>query len=552
MQLSRRSILAGASLAATPIPAWARAFSPGAFTHGVASGDPRSSSVILWTRFAPAEGASDGHIGWEISESENFRVPTRSGTFTVTPATDWCAKIEASGLRPGRHYFYRFLSASGPSVTGMTRTAPSGNVDSLSVAFFSCSNMPFGYFHAYADAAARDDIDLCLHLGDYIYEYQRGIYPGGSDIVPGRVIEPITEIVSLSDYNARYASYHLDPDLQELRRRKPISVVWDDHELANDTWKGGAQNHQPQTEGNFTDRIAAATKAYYDWMPIRPPMRNGPSIVRTLDWGHLARIVFLDTRFVGRDQQLDYARDLAPQLAGPNPAAAIEAFRTRLNADDRQLLGANQERFLVQALAESKSRGQPWQVIAQQIVVADQTAPQGISRLLPPTAGGNNYFATAERAAQAGLPWNLDAWAGYPAARRRFLEACSLQAANALVLGCDSHNTWVNNLSNAGQNRVAALEFAGGSVSSPGFERSLTNAQPGERETMMKSANPQLAFADLTNRGYGAFTLTRDGCAAEWRAVTDIRVQQRGAATVSRFSASASQRGGPSAWAVSA
>ncbi|MET0182396.1 MAG: alkaline phosphatase D family protein, partial [Caulobacterales bacterium] len=286
MNLSRRSILLGASLAATPIPAWARSYTAGAFTHGVASGDPTQNAVILWTRFVPAV-SSEGRIGWEVSEDENFARVARRGTLTPTAASDYCAKVDARGLQPGRRYFYRFLSSAGPSVTGLTRTAPR-NADSLNIAFFSCANLPWGYFHAYGDAAARDEIDLCLHLGDYIYEMQRGAYPSFSEAVVGRTIEPGGETITLADYYARYASYHLDTDLLEMRRVKPLSTVWDDHELANNTWKGGAAAHQPETEGAWTDRFAAASKAYFDWMPIRLPERRSTRIYRSLDWGDLA------------------------------------------------------------------------------------------------------------------------------------------------------------------------------------------------------------------------------------------------------------------------
>lgn len=552
MNLSRRSILLGASLAATPIPAWARSFSAGAFTHGVASGDPSKHAVILWTRFAPA-ASGEARIGWEISEHEDFSRVARRGALTQSAVNDYCVKVDARGLQPGRRYFYRFLSASGPSATGLTRTAPE-RAESLNAAFFSCSNMPWGYFHAYGDAAAREEVELCLHLGDYIYEMQRGAYPSANEAVSGRVIEPAGETVTLADYYARYGSYHLDPDLQELRRLKPMSTVWDDHELTNDTWKDGAQNHQPGTEGTWADRFAAASKAYFDWMPIRAPQRNSSRIYRSLDWGDLARVVLLDTRKIGRDQQLNYERDLMPLVRGGAPMAQAAAHfkREKLDNPNRSLLGAEQEQWLAATLAASKARGQTWQVIAQQIVMSPMIAPEGISRLLPANAAPTNWFAQAEQLRAYNLPWNTDAWDGYPPARERFKAALTANAVNALVLGGDSHNTWVYNAPAAGGSRLAAIEFAGGSVSSPGFERSLTNAQPGDRERLIRSANPDLVFGDFTNRGYGAFKLTRERCEAEWRAVGDIRVRERGAVRVTKFTSSASTASGPGAWSVTA
>ncbi len=552
MLLSRRAILLGASLAATPIPAWAREFSRGAFTHGVASGDPTTNAIILWTRFQPASG--DGRIGWEIGEDENFRRVARRGSALASAVNDYCVKVDARGLQPGRRYYYRFLSGSDPSVTGITKTAPRGPVESFNVAFFSCSNLPFGYFHAYGDAAARDDIDLCLHVGDYIYETQRGSYPFPNEAVEGRVIEPATEIIHLADYNARYASYHADPDLLELRRTKPLSVTWDDHEIANDAWQGGAQNHQEPAEGPWADRLAAATKAYFDWMPIRAPERGGPHLYRALDWGDLARVVLLDTRVIGRAKQLNYVADLQPlmQAANANPQAVADAFRReRLEDPSRSLLGAPQEAWLAQTLSESKGRGQTWQVIAQQIVFSPQLAPANITSLLPASVDASStWFGQAVRLRELGLPWNLDAWDGYPVARERMKASLVANASNALMLGGDSHNCWVYNAMASDNARIAALEFDGGSVTSPGFERSLTNAQPGDRERALRGADEHMAFGDFTNRGYGAFRLTRTSCDAEWRAVSDIRVRERGPVSVTRFSSTPSATSGPSAWAV--
>jgi alkaline phosphatase D len=554
MLLSRRTLLIAASLAAAPTPAWARNLSAGAFTHGVASGDPSDSAVILWTRFAPAAGA-DGRIGWEVADDENFARVVKRGALRATAASDYCVKVDVRGLQPGRPYFYRFLAGADPSVTGRTRTAPRGPVESLNAAFFSCSNLPFGYFHAYADAAAREDIELCLHLGDYIYEPGRGAYPSAEEAVAGRIIEPDHEIVSLADYYARYGSYHLDPDLQELRRLKPLSVVWDDHETTNDSYKDGAQNHQPETEGTWLDRLAAASKAYFDWMPIRRPDPRSVRLYRTIDWGDLARIVLLDTRIIGRDKQINYMAELAPQLmaAGADAPAIAQRFRAeRLMDANRSLMGATQETWLAAQLGESKARGQTWQVLAQQLEVGELRAPAGITRLLPEAARqGNSFFTLAERLNAMGLPFNTDSWSGYPPARERMLAACTQHAANALVIGGDTHNCWVNNLKSEGQSgRLAAVEFAGGSVTSPGFERTLSNAAPGRREVLMMGANADMAFCDLTNRGYGALTLTKERCAAEWRAVSDIRTRERGPTFATPFVSEASAAAGPGAWAV--
>lgn len=545
MRIPRRSLLLASALAATPRAAWPQTLSAGVFTHGVASGDPLPDGIIIWTRFTGAE------VRWEVAQDPNFAQIVQRGHASSSLASDFCIKVDVRGLSPGRRYYYRFLSANGASVTGVTRTAPQGRVENLRVALFSCANMPYGYFHAYAHAAARDDIDLVLHAGDYIYEVPRGRYPTNAEAVPGRAVDPVRETVALNDYYQRYASYHTDPGLLELRRTKPIASVWDDHELVNNAWRDGALDHNARYEGAYVDRIAAAAKAYFDWMPIRAP--GGLQIYRHLDWGDLARIVLLDARQIGRDQQIDYRRTLAPMLAqgGAGAASVVAAFRRNILDDpSRTMLGAAQEQWLAETLAASKSRGQRWQIVTQQVVMGEQIAPPGVTRFLPPDVSSNTrrWFAAGEQATAAGLPWNLDGWDGYPAARRRFLEACANHTGNAIVLGGDSHNCWANNLAHG--NGLAAVEFAGGSVSSPGVERPLSNAAPGAREAAMRGANADLAWCDLTRRGYGALTFTHAGCEADWLAFNDVRTPRAGTPERTRLLSAASDAAGPSAWSV--
>jgi len=551
--LSRRALLAAAPLAATPRAAWAQRLSSGVFTHGVASGDPLPDGVVIWSRFVSAEGA----LTWEIAEDDAFTSAVQRGHLTATPVSDYCVKADVRGLAPGRRYFYRFLSAAGASETGETRTAPQTGADSLTVALVSCANYAFGHFHAYAYAAARDDVDLVLHAGDYIYEYGRGTYPSTAEAVPGRVLDPNFETVALADYYRRYATYHADPALLELRRRKPISAVWDDHEIANDASHTGAQNHQ-RNEGAYVDRVAAAAKAYFDWMPIRRPDPARPRMYRSLDWGDLARIVLLDTRLAGRDRQLDYRRaiGLRQLQGGPQLAPTLEEFRrTVLEDSSRTLLGHEQEAWAAEALARSAARGQRWQIVAQQVVMGPQLMPADIAGLLPSDAHGNTrrFVNAAVSLGALGMPWNLDAWDGYPAARDRFLQACAASRGSVVVLGGDSHNCWLNALpAPGGEGRLAAIEFAGGSVSSPGLERTFSGGAPGDREAAMRSANPHLAWCDASRRGCGVLRFTRHACEAEWIGFDDVRGPAAGPPHVTRFSAEPSAGGGVGAWSVEA
>lgn len=548
MLIARRGLLVAGASAAIARPAWAQSLAQGAFTHGVASGDPLADGVMIWTRFV----GGDGRIAWEISEDELFATIAARGEAQATPATDFCVKTDVRGLAAGRRYFYRFLSASGPSLIGRTRTAPA-NAQSLSVGLVSCANYGFGYFHAYGHLAQREDIDLILHTGDYIYEYGPDVYPEAALTVAGRAFDPDREIVTLEDYYHRYQQYHTDPDLLALRAAKPIAAVWDDHEIANDSNSSGAENHQ-RREGAYLNRVAAATKAYFDWMPIRRPETNGVQIYRALDWGDLARILLVDTRLIGRGQQLDYRRALGLRLLfdGAGSAAAVERFRNiQLNDPSRTLLGAAQEAWLSEAFAISKQRGQTWQIVAQQVAMGEQLIGAGAAAMVANEAPSivRRYVTIAERLGRMRMPWNLDAWDGYPAARARFLQACASHGSNVMILGGDSHNTWLNNLTapNGGP-QIAALEFAGGSVTSPGLEEAMSAASPGAREAMMQSANPHLAWCDATNRGYGVLTFTRDACEAEWVAFTDWRSPQAPAPTLTRFAAAPSSGNGPGAW----
>lgn len=544
-RISRRGLIAGASIATVAAgPALARELSKGVFTHGVASGDPAPDRVILWTRFATSDG-TPGQLRYELSEDESFKTIAASGAAVASPFNDYCAKVDAVGLRPGRRYFYRFLSASGESPVGQTRTAPKGGKDALTLALFSCSNLPFGYFNAYGAAAAETEVDVCLHVGDYIYEYQRGAYPTADQAHPRRWIEPEGEIIRLGDYYQRYAAYRADPDLQELHRLKPFMTVWDDHELTNNAWIEGAQNHQPETEGSWADRRAAAFKAYSDWMPIRLSPKEPLRIYRRLDWGDVASILLLDTRLIGRMEQLDW-QAAAAKAASQDPLdlmKAIAAFAQGPLADPkRTLLGAKQEAWFEAELKRAKARGADWAVVAQQLVMGRQVAPD-VSPLLPDTApeGVRRFVMTGAGLGKAGLEWNLDAWGGYPAARARAYAAMAASGLNVSVLAGDSHNAWLNNLK-AGDKPVG-VEFAGGSVSSPGFENTLTKAKDGEREAAMQGANPDLFWCDVTNRGFGLLRYEAQGLTAEWVASASVQTRDPKPLKRTKFVSAASPTG---------
>ena len=239
--LTRRGLfgLAAGSALAAASPLAARGFGSG-FTHGVASGEPGQSQVLLWTRYAASQ---DVNLEWQVSTDQGFARIVASGSVLASPDRDFCAKTWAKGLKPGQWYYYRFIAPDGSqSDIGRTRTLPEGSTDKFRMAVFSCSNYGFGWFNAYAHAEQSNDADVAIHLGDYLYEYERGTYPSAEQAHKQRVLWPENEIVVLADYRLRYATYRSDPDLRRIHQSLPMICIWDDHELANDSWRGGARN----------------------------------------------------------------------------------------------------------------------------------------------------------------------------------------------------------------------------------------------------------------------------------------------------------------------
>ncbi len=515
--LTRRTLftLAGAGAAMAAAPAAASGFGTG-FTHSVASGEPAATSVLLWTRYV---ADADTVLTWQVSESEDFTRPVAEGNVTASPARDWCAKGVVTGLQPDRWYFYRFLAPGGSaSPVGRTRTLPEGPSASFRMAVFSCSNFGFGWFNAYGHAAEANDCDLAVHLGDYIYEYGKGTYPGAGQTAEGRVLAPASEIVALTDYRLRYATYRADPDLQRLHQVLPMIAVWDDHESANDSWKDGAENHQEGAEGTWAARKAAAKQAYREWLPV------ADTAYSTYQVGDLATLFRLDTRLEGRDQQFRLEKVIEGAKDPAALTAALETFRDGAWADsNRQLLGAAQESWLAGALAASTKAGTQWQVLLQQVLMGNLRTPRDLMQSAG--AGLPDFVRTrlesAARASEAGLPSNMDAWDGYPAARARVFKAALEANANLVVLAGDTHNAWAFDLAHDGT--PVGVELGGNSVSSPGFETYLTFVKPDTLAAALVAENAQLKWADTAQRGYMMVELTPARATTEYRFTGNVR-----------------------------
>lgn len=517
--LTRRNVfaLAGASAAVAATPSAAQSYGKG-FTHCVASGEPQGSSVLLWTRFV-SDG--DATLKWEVSPAQDFANVVASGEVTASPARDFCAKVTATGLSPDSWYFYRFVSPGGTtSPIGRTRTLPKGSTSKFRMAVFSCANFGFGYFNAYAHAAEVNDVDLAVHLGDYIYEYGGDTYPSEDQRHPDRSVAPGGEIIALADYRQRYASYRADPDLQRLHQVLPMIAVWDDHESTNDSWKDGAQNHQPDTEGDWETRKNIAKQVYREWMPV------SDEPYAAYDVGDLATLFRIDTRLEGREQQFDLVGMIEDAETPDDIRAIYRALRDGPWADpERQLLGGPQEKWLVDGLAASKQRGAIWQVLVQQVLFGKLSAPKGISQMLGDNVPefARKRLTAASLAAEVGLPLNMDAWDGYPAARDRVLQGALEADANLVVLAGDTHNAWYFDL--AHQGAPVGVEFATSSVSSPGFESYISGLPPALLAGALVNTNEELTWADTSQRGYMVVDLTPEAATSEWRFVKGIKTR---------------------------
>lgn len=479
------------------------------FTHNVASGEPSQDSVLLWTRYVGATGGPS-KVRVEISETQDFAKIAGGGQVTTGPWRDHTVKITVDGLASGKWHWFRFIGPDGSmSPVGRTKTLPAGKVAKFNVAIFSCSNMGFGEFNAYGHAAMRDDVDLVLHMGDYIYEYGRGGYDGGAEFA--KRIFPSDEILTLADYRLRYASYRSDKQLQAIHANFPVIPNTDDHEGTNDMWEGGAQNHQPD-EGDWTNRKNAAMQVWREWLPV------GETPWKSYEIGDLATYYRTDTRAVARSKP--YA--LSDFMRAADPAKALAEFRDGAWRDPAMtMLGSEQESWLNKAMAKDAA---VWTVVGSGTNMGFHSTPHDALDLFPKDAPerAKNYTRQGVAASKAGLPYNLDNWGGYPAARSRLLAAAQRADANLVVVTGDSHNGWAFDLPEGG--KPAGVEFGGHSVSSPGFESATQGMDPMMVAGKLVGNNTgELRWADTSNRGYMHLSFTPQAATNEWVFMDSVR-----------------------------
>jgi alkaline phosphatase/alkaline phosphatase D len=520
--LDRRTLLrtatigAGASLVAgaTVAVAWPASATTAAFQHGVASGDPLPDGILIWTRVTPTAESTPGSgtgptvgVDWQVALDPGFSAVVAAGTVETGPGRDHTVKVDVRGLAPATAYWYRFRLGGTWSPTGRTLTAPpvDATLPGLRLGVVSCANWEAGYFAAYRHLAARGDLQLVVHLGDYIYEYGTGQFAAAGRVI--RPAQPANETLTLADYRIRHAHYKTDPDLQALHAAVPWVITWDDHEVANDEWSDGAENHDPATEGDFGARKAAAHRAYWEWMPVR--MSDENTIYRRVRLGQLAELSMLDLR--------SYRSKQASGTAVDDPA--------------RTITGDTQMAWLTSGLSTSTAR---WKLVGNPVMISRldvATLPAWLLGPLGKLLGiPSNGFAI-----------NTDQWDGYNADRDELVNY--LRAHNTrdvLFLTGDIHTSWANELTTRSTvgNPVAA-EFVVPSVTSDNVNDFLhvpAGTVSPFGAALIRAANPHVKWAELDGHGYGVLDVRPDRCQMDWYHLVDRTRRNSGVRAVASWS----------------
>jgi len=506
-----KAVLAGVLLVAAGIRGrFVAASQRSVFLHGIASGDPTADSVILWTRVS-VDSSRAVDVNWRIAEDREMTQIVASGRTRTDASKDFTVKVDADGLSAGSTLFYRFTVANERSAVGRTRTLPTGPVDTAKLAVVSCANHPAGFFNVYREIAGQSDLDAVVHLGDYIYEYGLNGYASEKAEALGRVPEPATELRTLLDYRLRHAQYKRDPDSQAMLASLPLIAVWDDHEIANNAWREGAEGHQ-EDDGEWNTRRNAAIQAYYEWMPIRGKPRGGRTkVFREFRYGDLASLIMLDTRLYGRDRQ---------PHAGPDVDA--ESIESALADPGRRMLGHRQERWLRRRLKNASDT--TWQVLGQQVLMTEL-----ISANLEPLVDPNGPSSIPKELLQSIIERSkgnttsvLDAWDGYPLAREDLYADLGRYATNPVVLSGDFHTNLAADLIPKNADRPVAVEFMTGTVSSPVLADVFPEYEPDSVRDATLEQNPSVKYLDTKHRGWLCLTLTKERCRGDWYLIDNI------------------------------
>ncbi len=452
------------------------------FYHGVASGDPYQNSFVIWTRVTPKFQMEKIAIEWEVASDQKFQNIVQSGKSTTSPEKDYTFKVVAEGLQAGTKYYYRFKSLEKYSKTGTSKTLPEGDQTPINLGFVSCSNIEFGYFNAYA-ALAEDDVDAVIHLGDYFYEYGPNKY-GDKNFSKKNI--PAHEIITLQDYRDRYSQYRLDEDLQNLHAKVPFINIWDDHEISNNAYVSGAENHQ-EDEGSYEERKAVAKQTFYEWLPIR----EGKNHYRKFQFGNTLELIMLDERLAGRTVQPDSLTD------------------PRRTSSDHHLLGDTQMEWLISSLKNSKAT---WKVLGNQVI-----------------------FSYSDWGYE-GYGQNMDAWDGYPNDQIKLTKAIQENnIENIVFVTGDTHTAWAFEATsdpfnsydkNTGAGAIG-IEFGVTSISSGNANERASNEEvlAHEKKICNTDVNPHLKYVNMRDHGYLKLKLTENEITAEYKIVPTLKTR---------------------------
>ena len=439
------------------------------FPFGIASGDPKENGIVLWTALNPFKLQPFRMVSCQVSEQANFKEVARTYQYEVSIARGLSVKITATNLSQDKPYYYRFIYGEDTSAIGRTKTVGTNPV-ALKFAVVSCSNYEWGYFNAYESISKIPNLDFVIHLGDYIYEYGPGVY---GDKSLNRLHLPAKELVSLQDYRSRYAQYRLDEQLQMAHQNIPFISVWDDHEIANDTYTEGAQNHQAD-EGDWNERKLAAQQAYFEWLPITDNTKY--EIQRAFSFGSLADLYMLDERLKGRTKQ--------PMQESETP-------------EGQSMLGENQFNWLVNSMNQSEAT---WNIIGNQVLFSNITIPSTVT----------------------GINKSMDTWQGYLYERDHLFDEFSRlnvtrnQGNNLIVLTGDIHSSLAIKLKH--KNMSLGAEWVAPSVTSANYNErfSTCRTKSAERKLAKKAINPNLNFVNLRHHGYVLVELSTSQATSTW------------------------------------
>ncbi|MFE1768891.1 alkaline phosphatase D family protein [Streptomyces angustmyceticus] len=511
-QISRRTAVTAvaATAALLPFAGAATAHAQGAgdqgsfFQHGVASGDPLPDGVLLWTRVTPTASATPGSgrgpatkVSWQVASDKGFASVVARGTLTTSAASDHTVKADVRGLRPATPYYYRFTVGGQHSPVGRTRTAPAADTAAGNIRFgvVSCANWESGYFSPYRHLAARTELDAVLHVGDYLYEYKSGEYPDFKYVV--RPHTPAHELLTLADYRIRHGVHKTDPDAMAMHATHPVIAMWDDHEFADNAWKGGAVNHTPETEGPWAARMAAAKQAYFEWMPVRPSIAG--TTYRRLRFGTLADLHLLDLRSF-RDAQ---AKTGSGAVDDP----------------DRTITGRAQLDWLKSGLERSDTA---WRLVGTSVMISQVAFGAVPAHLLGP-------LAEILGIPKEGLAVNTDQWDGYTDDRRELLSHLSDRGIdNTVFLTGDIHMAWANEVplkaATYPADHAVATEFVVTSVTSDNVDDFLhvaphTVSLAGV--AAIKAANRHVKWLDMDSHGYGVLDIDAERTQMDYFGISD-------------------------------